>query len=128
MPGRPFGILEKSSRPSCLWSLKWNGQWSVETICRSSAASPVQSSAWFARGQVALHEYVDRAAVLSVQHDQAAVLGGSAHRPEDCGVVEHEDTGIGHEQLERGDPFLDKRVHLGKPVVVQLAYDNVEAV
>ncbi len=35
-PGRPFGIFRKSPRPSSFWPWKSNGQWSVETTCRSS--------------------------------------------------------------------------------------------
>ena len=30
-PGPPLGILVKSSLPSCFWSAKRKGQWSVET-------------------------------------------------------------------------------------------------
>ena len=36
----PFGIFLKSPRPSSFWSLKQNGQWSVETTARSSVRSP----------------------------------------------------------------------------------------
>ena len=35
----PFGILRKSPSPSSFWSFMQNGQWSVETICRSFVRS-----------------------------------------------------------------------------------------
>jgi hypothetical protein len=49
MPGAPFGILEKSSLPSCFWggSFMQNGQWSVETTWRSFFERPFQSASWF---------------------------------------------------------------------------------
>ena len=37
MPAMPFGIAEKLPRPSSFWSLKQNGQWSVETIATTPA-------------------------------------------------------------------------------------------
>ena len=42
-PGIPFGILEKSPRPSSFCSLKQNGQWSVDTTDRSLVRSPRHS-------------------------------------------------------------------------------------
>src|ERR1700722_14786948 len=39
-PPIPFGIFRKSPRPISFWSLKQNGQWSVETTARSSVRSP----------------------------------------------------------------------------------------
>ncbi|MFD6105416.1 hydrogenase/urease maturation nickel metallochaperone HypA, partial [Nocardia salmonicida] len=50
-PGIPLGIFEKSSRPSSFCPLKQNGQWSVETTCRSSVRSPRQSAAWCSLGR-----------------------------------------------------------------------------
>src|SRR3972149_1632377 len=48
-PGRPFGTLRKSPMPISFWPWKSNGQWSVETTCRSSWRRPSQrSSAWSA--------------------------------------------------------------------------------
>ena len=35
----PFGIFRKSPLPSSFWSFMQNGQWSVETICRSFVRS-----------------------------------------------------------------------------------------
>ena len=43
-------------------------------------------------------------------------------------IVEHEDAGIGHEQLERRDALPDQRVHLAFHLIVQLGDDHVEAV
>ena len=43
-------------------------------------------------------------------------------------IVEHEDAGVGHEQLERGDALADERVHLAFHLIVQLGDDHVEAV
>ena len=45
-PPMPLGILEKSPSPSSFWSLKQNGQWSVETIVRSFVRSPRQRLSW----------------------------------------------------------------------------------
>ena len=42
-PGIPLGILEKSPRPSSFWSLKQNGQWSVDTTDRSLVRRPFHS-------------------------------------------------------------------------------------
>ncbi len=42
---RPFGIFEKSSRPSAFCSLL-NGQWSVETLSSTPRSSADQSSSW----------------------------------------------------------------------------------
>ena len=81
-----------------------------------------------AGSQVALHQHVDGATVLGMHHDQAAVLRGPAHRLKDCRVVEHEDPGISHEELEGRDAFVDQRVHLLEDRVVDLAHDHVEAV
>ncbi len=41
----PFGIFEKSSRPSAFCSLL-NGQWSVDTLSSTPRPSAVQSSSW----------------------------------------------------------------------------------
>ena len=43
MPGAPFGIFEKSSLPSCFCggSFMQNGQWSVDTTCRSFFGQPL---------------------------------------------------------------------------------------
>ena len=71
---------------------------------------------------------VDGHAVLGVHHDQAAVLGGLLHRPEDRPVVAVEDARVGGEELEVRDALRDQPVHLGERVVVDVAHDHVEAV
>ena len=71
---------------------------------------------------------VDGRPVLGVHHDQAAVLRGLLHRPEDRGVVAVEHARVGGEQLEVGDALGDQLVHLGQRVVVDVAHDHVEAV
>ena len=47
MPGPPFGILLKSSRPSAFCSFMQNGQWSVEMTSSAPKRRPRHSSAWF---------------------------------------------------------------------------------
>ena len=71
---------------------------------------------------------VDGRPVLGVHHDQAAVLRGLLHRPEDRGVVAVEHARVGGEQLEVGDALGDQLVHLGEGVVGDVAHDHVEAV
>ena len=71
---------------------------------------------------------VDGQPVLRMHHDQAAVLRGLLHRPEDRTVVAVEHAGIGGEQLEVGNALRDQLVHLGQGRVVDVAHDHVEAV
>ncbi len=75
-----------------------------------------------------LPQHIDGDAVLGVHHDRRAVLGRLLHRPEDLAVVRVEDAGVGHEQLEAGDPLVDDRLHLLEGRVVDVADDHVEAV
>ena len=51
MPGPPFGIFGKSSRPSPFCSGQLNGQWSVETTERTSVPSAFQRCSWFSFGR-----------------------------------------------------------------------------
>ena len=46
-PPIPFGIFEKSPRPSSFCSLKQNGQWSVLTTERSLVRRYFHSSSWW---------------------------------------------------------------------------------
>ena len=55
-------------------------------------------------------------------------LPGPQQRPEDARVVQHEDAGVGHEQLERRDALADERVHLLFHLIGQLGDDHVEPV
>jgi hypothetical protein len=52
IPGPPFGIFEKSSRPSVFWPFQRNAQWSVEITDRTSVRTAFQRTSWFsfARG------------------------------------------------------------------------------
>ncbi len=75
-----------------------------------------------------LHENVDDPAVLGVHADRAAVLPRAEESAEDRRVVEHEDAGVGHEELEGGHALRDERVHLPLDGVVQVGDDHVEAV
>ena len=43
----PFGILRKSSVPSSFWPFMQNGQWSVDTICRSFVRSACHMWSWW---------------------------------------------------------------------------------
>ena len=47
-PGPPFGIFEKSSRPSAFCSPHVKAQWSVEMTLRVSRRTASQSTSWFA--------------------------------------------------------------------------------
>ncbi len=71
---------------------------------------------------------VDGHAVLGVHHDQAAVLVGLLHGPEDGPVVAQEDARVGGEELEVGDALVDQLVHLGQRAGRDVRHDHVEAV
>jgi len=71
---------------------------------------------------------VDRDAVLGVHADEAADLAGALHGPEDLAVVDHEHARVGHEQLERGDPLVDRLLHLGRGAFIHVGHDEVKAV
>ena len=48
IPGPPFGIFEKSSRPSVFCPSHLNAQWSVEIADSTSVRTAFQSTSWFA--------------------------------------------------------------------------------
>ena len=73
-------------------------------------------------------DHVDDRAVLGVHEDEAAVLLGLLHRPEDVVVGAEEDAGVGGEELEVRDALGDELVHLGQARVVDVAHDHVEGV
>ena len=74
-------------------------------------------------------EHVDGDAVLGVHHHHRPGLAGVLHRPQDLAVVGVEHAGVGHEQLEAGDPLVvDEVGHRLEGVVVDAADDHVEAV
>ena len=59
---------------------------------------------------------------------RASELARARHRPEQRRVVDHVDAGVGHEQLERGDPRRDEVRHVREDTVVDLLHHHVEAV
>jgi hypothetical protein len=79
-------------------------------------------------GECLFHQHVDGDAVLGVHHGEPAVVGAPLHGPQDLPVVAVEDTRIRHEQLERGDSFLDEQIHLLERVLGDIGEDHVEAV
>ncbi len=81
-----------------------------------------------AGGDRLLGHDIDGHAVLGVHHDQAAVLRGLLHGPEDRPVVAVEDARIGGEELEVRHALGDELIHLGERAVVDVAHDHVEAV
>ena len=89
---------------------------------------PVVDRVGLATGQRLGDEDVDGHAVLGVHHDERAVLARRLHGPQDLAVVGVEDAGVGHEQLEAGDPVGDQLVHRLERVVVDAADDLVEPV
>jgi hypothetical protein len=50
------------------------------------------------------------------------------HRAEDLPVVDVEDAGVGHEELEGRDPLVAMLAHLLEGAVVHVGHDHVEAV
>ena len=46
MPPIPFGMARKSPRPSSFCSFMQNGQWSVDTICRSLVRRACHMWSW----------------------------------------------------------------------------------
>ena len=81
-----------------------------------------------AGGDLVGRDDVDRHPVLGVHHDQAAVLRGLLHRPEDRTVVAVEHARVRGEELEARDALRDELVHLLERLVVDVAHDHVEAV
>jgi hypothetical protein len=61
-----------------------------------------------ALGEGLLDEDVDGDAVLGVHADERADLAGALHGAEDLPVVDEEDAGVGHEELEARDPLVDE--------------------
>ena len=79
-------------------------------------------------GEGAGDDHVDDAAVFGVHADERAVLRGLREGLEDGGIVHHEDVGIGHEELETGDAFVDQVVHVFEAAGAQIGDDHVQAV
>ena len=75
-----------------------------------------------------LGQHVDGDPVLGVHHYEPAVAGALLHGPQDLAVVAVEHAGVGHEELEAGDPLVHQQVHLFEGGVGDVADDHVEAV
>src|SRR6266568_3436183 len=82
----------------------------------------------FSFGERLLDDHVDGAAVFRVHADEAIVLRGLAHGLEDGGVIEHENAGIGHEELEAGDAFANELAHFFELRGAEIGDDAVEGV
>src|SRR5258707_1277265 len=82
----------------------------------------------FSFGGGLLDEDGHGAAVFRVHADEAAVLSCLAHGLKDGGVVEHEDAGVGHEELEAGDAFANELAHLFELRGAEIGDDAVEGV
>ena len=83
---------------------------------------------FFSFGEGLLDDDVDGAAVFGVHADEAGMFGGLAHGAEDCGVVEHEDAGVGHEKFEAGHAFADEVGHFFELGAAEVGDDAVEGV
>ena len=75
-----------------------------------------------------LDDHVYGASIFRVHADKAVVFGGLAHGFEDGGVIEHENAGIGHEELEARDAFADELAHLFELRGAEVGDDAVEGV
>jgi hypothetical protein len=87
-------------------------------LCHHRPGERVIERAGTARSQRLLHDDVDHSAILGVDADQRAQFGSPLHELEDGGIVDHQDIGIGHEDLEAGDSLGDHGVHVVQPDVV----------
>ena len=92
----------------------------------SASASTERVRAWkcglgVAGGEGLGYDDVDGSAVFGVDEDEGAEGGGLLHDLEHEAVVDHEDVGVGHEELEGGDaagdhlPSISARVSLWGP-------------
>src|SRR6267154_50067 len=82
----------------------------------------------FSFGEGLLDDDVDGAAVFRVHADEAAVLSCLPHGLKDGGVIEHEDAGVGHKELEAGDAFANELAHLFELRRAEIGDDAVEGV
>ena len=84
------------------------------SFCMGRPAVRVMVGLGFALREHARNHDVDHAAILSMDAaesvQQACLVHDFVHQP----VVDHEDAGIGHEELERRDALLHHGFHLGQ--------------
>ena len=95
---------------------------------RSRTSESVILGRRLAFGQSLLHDHVDGAAVFGVHADHRAGAAGHAQGFEDAAVIEHENAGIRHEELETGDAVADELFHFLKARIGKIGDDAMEAV
>ena len=77
-------------------------------------------------GKGPLDQRVDHPTVLGVHANQRPVLPRTEQGTEDGGVIDHEESRVGHEQLEAGDAFPGEGVHFLEVAWLELANDGVK--
>ncbi len=95
---------------------------------RGRAREGVILGSGLAFGQCLLDDHVNGAAIFRMHADHGPGLRGGAHGFEDAGVIEHENAGVGHEELEAGNAFAHQLRHLGELRVGQVGDDAVKSV
>ena len=75
-----------------------------------------------------LHDHVDRASIFRVHAHHAAILRRSLQSLEDAAIVEHENSGISHEQLEAGHAFVNQIVHLRELSAGNVGHNAVKCI
>ena len=76
----------------------------------------------------AVDDDVDGAAVFGVHANHARMLRGLSHSAKNRRVVEHEDSGIRHEQFKTGDTLADQIGHFFELRAAKIRDDAVEGV
>ena len=77
--------------------------------------------------QVALDEVVDRAVVLAVDQDEAAVRAGHLQHTQQATIVD-DLVAVGHVELEGREAILNQRRDFGQHVIAHIGDDVVESV
>ncbi len=81
---------------------------------------------FFPLGKRLLNNDVDRASVLGMHADKAAVLRGGLQRLKDAGIVEHKHAGICHEKLEARHALIYQRIHLLQLRTAEIGHNAVK--
>ena len=95
---------------------------------RGRASQGMVFGSGLAFSQGLLDDHVDGAAIFRMHADHGSGLGGSAHGLENAGIVQHEDAGISHEQLETADSLAHQLRHFCQLRIGQVGDDAVEPV